>query len=166
MQLTLPYGKGHVAVELPSGYAVDFVMPRRQKPADDPATLVRNAVYNPLGAVKPPRAGQTVAIAINDKTRLVPHEHLLPPVLQGMRHARVRDEDLLFILATGTHPRMEPAEYETILPSEILETYRVVCHDADDQANLTFLGSTARGTPAQINSDYLAADYRMVIGNI
>ena len=93
-------------------------------------------------------------------------KHLLPPVLQGMRHAGVRDEDLLFIIATGTHPRMEPAEYAAILPSEILETYRVVCHDADAQANLPFLGSTARGTPAHINSDYLAADYRMVIGNI
>ncbi|MCY3915835.1 MAG: lactate racemase domain-containing protein [Chloroflexi bacterium] len=75
-------------------------------------------------------------------------KHLLPPVLQGMRHAGVRDEDLLFIIATGTHPRMEPAEYETILPSEILETYRVVCHDADDQANPTFLGSTARDVRA------------------
>jgi len=31
---------------------------------------------------------------------------------------------------------------------------------------LTFLGSTARGTPVHINSDYLAADYRIVIGNI
>ena len=29
--------------------------------------------------------------------------------LQGMRHAGVRDEDVLFIIATGTHPRMERA---------------------------------------------------------
>ena len=64
-------------------------------PADDPAVLVRQAVYNPLGDVLPPRAGQSVAIAINDKTRPVPHEHLLPPVLQGMRHAGLRDEDVL-----------------------------------------------------------------------
>lgn len=137
-----------------------------QPPAQDPATLVQNAVYNPLGAVQPPRAGQTVAIAINDKTRPVPHEHLLPPVLQGMRHAGVRDEDVLFIIATGTHPRMTPAEYSAILPAEILDTYRVSCHDSGDEANLTFLGSTARGTPVHVNSDYLAADYRIVIGNI
>ena len=166
MQLTLPYGTGYLKADLPAGCEVEFVQPRTQKPADDPAAIVRDAVYSPLGNVRPPRAGETVAIAINDKTRPVPHEHLLPPVLQGMRHAGVRDEDVLFIIATGTHPRMAPAEYSAILPAELLNRYRIVCHDASDQANLTRLGETARGTSAHINSDFLAADYRIVIGNI
>lgn len=166
MIIRLAFGKSHISAELPAGYDVEYVRPRAQTPTDDPAALVRHAVYNPLGDVIPPRAGQTVAIAINDKTRPVPHEHLLPPVMQGMRQAGVGDEDVLFIIATGTHPRMETDEYESILPREILDRYRVICHDADDEANLTFLGETARGTPAHINSDYLAADYRIVIGNI
>ena len=166
MQIEVPYGTGCLRAELPTELAVEFVMPKQQAPADDPAALVRHAVYNPLGAVQPPRAGQTVAIAINDKTRPVPHEHLLPPVLQGMRHAGLRDEDVLFIIATGTHPRMEESEYASVLPEEILKRYRVICHDASDGANLTTLGETARGTPVAINSDYLAADYRIVIGNI
>ena len=166
MQIKLPYGNTYVTAELPAGRVAELVKPRALPASDDPAALVRNAVYNPLGDVIPPRAGQRVAIAINDKTRPVPHEHLLPPVLQGIRHGGVRDDDLLFIIATGRHPRMAPAEYESILSAEILSTYRVICHDADDVANLTFLGSTARGTPVHINSDYLAADYRIVIGNI
>lgn len=166
MQIELPYGNSHVTAELPSGYAIQFILPKDHAPVDDPAALVRNAIYNPLGEARPPRAGQTVAIAINDKTRLVPHEHLLPPLLSGMRHAGVREDDVLFIIATGTHQRMRPAEFDAILPNEILETYRVVCHDASDQVNLTRLGKTARGTPVQINSDYMAADYRIVIGNI
>lgn len=166
MQLRIPYGKDQICAEFPDSYRVEFVLPKAQPAVQDPADLVRAAVYNPLGEVTPPRAGQTVAIAINDKTRPVPHEHLLPPVLQGMRHAGVRDEDVLFIIATGTHPRMGPEEYRAILPAEILETYRVVCHDAADEANLTHLGQTARGAPVFINSDFMAADYRIVIGNI
>ena len=165
-KLRIPYGKRSLSAILPAGYAVDFVWPREQSPPPEPDALTRQAVYNPLGDVKPPRAGQTVAIAINDKTRPVPHEHLLPPVLQGMRHAGVRDEDVTFIIATGTHPRMSPAEYSAILPREIIKTYRVLCHDATDEANLTALGETARGTPVAINSDFMAADYRIVIGNI
>lgn len=166
MRLRLPYGNGQLAAELPGGYLVETVTPKEHPSVDDPAALVRAAVYNPLGDVRPPRAGQSVAIAINDKTRPVPHEHLLPPLLAGMRHAGVRDDDVLFIIATGAHPQMRPSEYGAILPSEILETYRVVCHDAQDDANLTDLGRSARGTPVQINSAYLAADYRIVIGNI
>ena len=166
MQLKLPYGNHYLTAALPAGSTAEYVTPKEHPPTDDPATAVRDAVYNPLGEVQPPRAGQTVAIAIHDKTRPVPHEHLLPPVLQGMRHAGVRDEDVFFIIATGTHPRMDPAEYSAILPAEILNTYCVVCHDAHNEANLTHLGETARGTPVHINSDYLAADYRIVIGNI
>ena len=166
MRIELPYGTGYLSAQLPDDRVIDIIRPRRIASAADPAELVRQAVYNPLGAVRPPRAGQKVAIAINDKTRPVPHEQLLPPVLQGMRRAGVRDEDVLFIVATGTHPRMEADEFSAILPPHILETYRVVCHDASDESRLTHLGATARGTPVYINSDYMAADYRIVIGNI
>lgn len=166
IKLRVPYGKRYASAVLPAGYSVEFVWPQEHLPSADPDAIVRQAVYNPLGDAKPPRAGQSVAIAINDKTRPVPHEHLLPPVLQGMRHAGVHDEDVTFIIATGTHPGMTPDEYSAILPREIIETYRVRCHDAADQANLTALGETARGTPVSINSVYMAADYRIVIGNI
>ena len=141
-------------------------MPKDQPAAPDPAAAVMSAVYAPLGKVDPPRRGQKVAIAINDKTRPVPHEHLLPPVLGGIRHAGIADEDVLLIVATGTHPEMTAAEYATILPPEILQAYRVVCHDAYDNTRLTHLGETSRVTPVYVNSDYLAADYRIVIGNI
>ncbi len=166
MQIKLPYCKSRLQADLPAGYDFEYVRPKAHPPADDPAALVRHAVYSPLGEVQPPRAGQTVAIAINDKTRPVPHEHLLPPVLQGMRQAGVRDEDVLFIIATGTHPGMEASEFASILPPALIERYRVICHDASGETDLTYLGETARGTPVYINSDYLAADYRIVIGNI
>ncbi len=166
MRLQIPYGKRYLTAELPAGCAVEYVRPKAQPAAKDPVALARAAVYQPLGAVKPPRAGQTVAIAINDKTRPVPHEDLLPPVLAGLRQAGVRDEDVLFIIATGTHPLVRPAEYSAILPSAMLETYRVICHDAGDTANLVYLGETARGTQVHINCAYMAADYRIVIGNI
>ena len=166
MTLQLPYGKGHLTATLPAPYAVEYIMPVDQPAAEDAAAAVKDAVYNPLGEVKPPRAGQTVAIAINDKTRPVPHEHLLPPVLHGMRSAGIADEDVAFIIATGTHPAMSPSEYQSILPPDILGRYRVICHDADDDSRLLHIGETSRGTPVFINREYMAADYRIVIGNI
>ena len=166
MKIEIPYGASHLTVDLPDERAVEVVLPREVAAAEDPAAVVRHAVHNPLGDVKPPRPGQRVAIAINDQTRPVPHAHLLPPVLRGMRQAGVRDEDVLFIIATGAHPRPTPAECTAILPADILETYRVECHDCHDDSQLTRLGATSRGTPVWINSEYMAADYRIVIGNI
>ena len=166
MLLQIPYGIAHLTAELPEELTVEFVLPKDEPPADNPAAAVMAAVYDPIGDVRPPSKGQTVAIAINDKTRPVPHEYLLPPVLGGIRHAGIADEDVLFIIATGTHPPVAPEEFPDLLPGEILQSYRVVCHDAGDGEQLSHLGETSRGTPVLINSDYMAADYRIVIGNI
>ncbi len=116
MQLKIPYGKAQLTAELPKALAVEFVLPRDEPPADDSAAAVMAAVYDPIGDVRPPRKGQTVAIAINDKTRPVPHEYLLPPVLGGIRHAGIADEDVLFIIAIGTHPSVAPEEFPDLLP--------------------------------------------------
>ena len=166
MDIRLPYSKGTIQAKLPAESRIERIAPRSQAAAQDPTATVMQAVYNPLGDVLPPRAGMRVAIAINDQTRPVPHEYLLPPVLAGMRHAGIRDQDVHFIIATGTHPAMPPEKYAIILPQAILDTYRVSCHDAYDDSSLTPLGETSRGTPIAINSDYMAADYRIVIGNI
>ena len=166
MRIEIPYGASHLIAELPDERAIEIVRPRQVRPAEDPAAVARHAVYDPLGAVQPPRRGQTVAISINDATRPVPHEHLLPPVLGGIRQAGIPDENVRFIIATGAHPAMPPEDFSRILPPDILDRYAITCHDAYDSDSLTWLGETARGTPVSINSAYMAADYRIVIGNI
>lgn len=166
MEIRQPYNRGELRAVLPDDFTIVPIAPRSQAAAQNPTALVKQAVYHPLGDVSPPRAGMRVAIAINDKTRPVPHEILLPPVLAGLRHAGVRDQDVHFIIAAGTHPAIPPDEYAAILPQTILAAYRVSCHDAYDKSKLTKLGETARGTPIAINSDYMGADYRIVIGNV
>lgn len=166
MQIQIPYAKMHLTAAIPDTYTVDHVIPKDHPPADDPDAVVKHAVYNPIGEVIPPQKGQTVAIAINDKTRPVPHEHLLPPILEGIQHAGIPDEDVVFVIATGTHPVMPPAEYLWILPEYIIERYRIVCHDAYNDESLTYLGETSSGTPIYLNTEYAQADYKIVVGNI
>ena len=166
MQLQIPYGKTRLNAEIADSYCLEVLRPKDAAPAADPASAVKEAVYHPLGDVRPPRKGQSVAIAINDKTRPVPHDHLLPPLLAGIRRAGIPNTDVALIIASGTHPVMPPGEYPWILPPEILRGYRVICHDADNDADLIYLGRTSRGTPVHINREYVSADYRIVVGNI
>ena len=166
MQLQIPYGKTRLNAEIADSYCLEVLLPKDAAPAADPSSAVKEAVYHPLGDVRPPRKGQSVAIAINDKTRPVPHDYLLPPLLAGIRRTGIPNADVALIIASGTHPVMPPDEYPWILPPEILRGYRVICHDADNDADLTYLGRTSRGTPVHINREYVAADYRIVVGNI
>jgi len=166
MQIKIPYAKTYLTADIPDSYTVEYVIPKDHPPADDPDSVVKHAVYNPIGTIKPPQEGQTVAIAINDKTRPVPHAQLLPPILDSIQQAGIPDEDVVFVIATGTHPVMPPSEYLWILPEDIINRYRIVCHDAYNDESLTYLGETSRGTPIYLNKDYVQADYKIVVGNI
>jgi nickel-dependent lactate racemase len=175
----VPYGKGSLAFELPDEWSVQEVVPNPVRPASDPGGVVEKALESPAGnftwaalASRSPAGrrrgatGLTVAIAINDKTRPVPHEYLLPPLLARLEGAGIRRENITLIVATGTHPPMTPDEFSQILPEHIISRYRVVSHDAEDKGILREVGTTSRGTPLALNHLFLDADVRIVIGNI
>ncbi len=85
-----------------------------------------------------------MAIAVNDKTRPVPHHHLLPPLLRRLADLGVPDDAITFHLAVGAHPPMERVEFSAVLPPEIVRRYEVVSHDAERAEDLVHLGTTAR----------------------
>ncbi len=169
----IPYGRKTIEFTLPDSAPVDLLSPKEAAPAPDPSAEVVRALGSPIsgttgdpGLRRLAEAGAAVAIAVNDKTRPVPHGDLLPPLLNYLREAGFRSEDITFVIATGTHPVMLPEEYPSILPPEIVRGYRIECHDGYDRANLVSRGTTSRGTPAWFNRTYAEADVRIVVGNI
>jgi len=108
----------------------------------------------------------TAAIAINDKTRPVPHQYLLPPLLARIETLGVNPKDIKLIIANGTHHPMRPEEFSRILPVEILKRYPIISHNCDTSETHAYLGETQRGTPVWINRHFVSADLRVSIGNI
>jgi nickel-dependent lactate racemase len=96
----------------------------------------------------------------------VPHEHLLPPLLRRLEALGLPPDAITLIIATGTHPPMLPGEFARVVPAEILARYPILCHDADDAANLVHLGTTSRGTPVWVNRHFWESDLRLVVGNV
>lgn len=163
----LPYGRQALHATLPALWQVDQLAPAAATPVSDPLAAVTAALRQPLGFTWEAAAtARSVAIAINDKTRPVPHQYLLPPLLERLHALGLPPEAITFLIATGTHAPMAPAEFAAILPPEILRTYRVLSHDADDRAALVFLGTSARGTPLWINRHFVEAELRIVVGNL
>lgn len=164
----LPYGKTQLRLEIPAERVVEIVEPQPTPEASDPLGTVATALRNPVGGVALAafQGASSVGIAINDKTRPVPHHYLLPPLLAELHRLGIPPQAITFYIATGTHPPMPPEEYGWILPPELVSTYRVVCHDAKDQDSLAYLGMTPAGTPVYANREYCAANLKIVVGNI
>jgi nickel-dependent lactate racemase len=109
---------------------------------------------------------RSVAIAISDKTRPVPHAALLPPLLEALDQLGIAPGAITLVVATGLHAPMQQVEFAGILPSDILARYRVVSHDAKATDELVSLGKTRLGTPVQVNRLFAQADLRLVVGNL
>lgn len=167
-EFRLPYGHHELTAALPDHLPVELVAPRSVEPVSNPQFAVEQALDAPLDAHS--LAGfsgvRAAAIAINDKTRPVPHRHLLPPLLARLEGLGLEPEAITLVIATGTHAPMQPDEYPAILPPEIIARYPVICHDANDRDSLARLGETRRGTPVWLNRRFVEADLRIVVGNI
>lgn len=164
----LAYGKDSQSLELPDGCQVDWIEPAFVPAAADPIRVVSDALANPVDGrlLSSYKNIQSVAIAVNDKTRPVPHEQLLPPLLDALHAMGIPDRAIQFIIATGTHLPMQSDEFNRILPPGIPQRYNVLSHNCDDLDHLVSLGTTSRGTPAWANRDYRDADLRIVVGDI
>ncbi len=168
MEYQIPFGKGHLAFDIPDALPVEVLSPAAIPPVRDPAHAVDQALDNALGDT--PLAGfagaRSAAIAINDKTRPVPLAYLLPPLLSRLAGLGIPSEAITLLVASGTHAPLDPREFSAVLPPDVLAGYRVVSHDCDDRAHLVYLGDTSRATPIWVNEVFVRADLRIALGNL
>ncbi len=168
MRVTFPYGKQKIQFDFNDNLQVDIYSPEDAAPAPDQLAAVKKALESPEAEqiLDHFRGCGSVAIAVNDKTRPVPHQYLLPPLLEALENHAIRQENIHLIIATGSHVPMPPSEFNKILPEEIIRHYSITSHNFNDQHNLFFLGLTGRGTPIWINRQFYEADLKIVVGNI
>lgn len=161
---SLAYGRGRLPIRLPADQSI-VIEPTFLPGLSDEGTAIEEAVKGPLeGAplrelVSP---SSRVAIAVCDVTRPVPTARILPFVLRSLNH--VPREQILILVATGTHRACTPGELEEMLGEEVLRHYRVLNHVATDERDLERAGETSRGTPIRLNRQWLDADFRLTLG--
>ena len=163
MRVRLRYGSTGLSLTVPRGATV--LQPTRTPPLADPGGAVRAA----LAQVDPARlrAGggrRRAAIVVSDVTRLMPNAEVLGPLLDLLARHGIARGDVTLVIATGLHRPSRPEERPRILGPLLARRCRVVDHVARDPATLAHVGTTARGTPVDVNRDYLEADVRILTG--
>ncbi len=104
---------------------------------------------------------QNILIIVNDGSRNTPTSIVLSTI-----HDQIIEKNLKFIVALGTHRKPTEIEFERIFGNFYDEcSDRIFCHDSQND-EMTFLGTTSRGTPVKINSEVINADGVIVISSV
>ena len=164
MRVTLAYGRSGLPVDFPTA-GTTVLEPTFVEGLADQQRAVTEALRTPLGT--PPlrdvvEPNQTVAISICDVTRPMPHRTVLPAVLRELD--RVPTDQITLLVATGTHRASTDDELCEMLGREIVDTYRVVNHDAFDEDTLVSLGEVDPHVPVWLNRRWVDADVRITLG--
>jgi lactate racemase len=164
MKVRLDYGTEGLEVDLPDERTT-VIEPDYPKGVADPMAALRRALEEPVGSPRLEelvKESSRVAISVCDGTRAQPREKMLRALFAAM--PRVRAENVVILVATGTHRANTKAELERMLGSEIAGWYRVVNHDARDESSLSFAGKTSNSVPVWLNREWLEADVRVTTG--
>ena len=99
--ISLPYGKSTIVFQFPPESDPVIVLPSNVSPHPNPNQAVEEAINNPVDKVILEKFHniRSVSIAINDDTRPVPHENLLPPLLNRLETMKIPHEGIKFIIA-------------------------------------------------------------------
>jgi nickel-dependent lactate racemase len=166
---TFHYGHGTTDFSISEKYDILQILPALLTPKQPETQIIDQAFSNPVNGfdfhslVSP---ASTVAIVVNDKTRPVPNQLLIPPLLERLQLAGIKPENIRFIIGMGTHIPMPQSEFGKILPQAVVENYLVTAHNCDDNLNLVEKGISSRGTPVLVNRQFSDADLHIVVGNI
>ena len=165
----LPYGKTEVCARIPAQNFLGTIEPKEKPGAPDPIAEIKRALQAPIGTKRIneiAKAGDKVAIVVDDFTRPAPSHLMVPPILEELNMAGVKDEDITIIFACGTHRAVTDEEARKLLGEEVAQRIKYVSHDCNAE-DLVYVGKTkTHGTEVYINRIYAEADVKILTGDV
>jgi nickel-dependent lactate racemase len=154
-----------LSLDFPPGWSV-IECPPADAPDIGPAGI-GDAFARPIGsaALREIAAGKSRAcVVIDDLTRPTPGARLLPTVLAELNAGGIDDDGITILCGIANHRPMLGDDLARKIGHEVLSRCRVSQHLSWE--GCVPLGTTSRGTPVEINSEFMATDVRILVGSI
>lgn len=160
------YGNEPLVLRLPDAWDTRVSRMPPREPLSD-AVISSRIAEQPIGSRRLrdlAHGKQRVVIAVDDLTRPTETHRLAPPVLSELAAAGVEPRAIAFLIAMGTHRPYTFVDFRKKLGDEIAMRYAVDNHSCYQHTRR--IGHTARGTPVEINQQWLDADLKIGIGTV
>lgn len=169
-EFELKYGKGMAKFSFEEKNIIDIIDNNLQDKTKTEEEIILNALENPIGSerlrdiVKP---GEKVCIVTPDITRAWQRSYVyIPYVVDELLSGGIKEEDIIFLSATGTHRGQTEQEHRQLIGDKLYEKYKIYDHKCDDKDNLVYVGTTSYGTPVNVNRMALDCDHIVITGAI
>lgn len=175
MKIELKYGKATICLSLPDNTLVELVKPRIERPRREPIDIVKSSLNNPLNSpqlselVDKTGPDPSVTITVEDHTRPVPKDKILPPLLKKLIASGVSEKKVTILVATGLHRDLTGEETRD-LRKIVGDGPAIVNHNADnpdelkDMGELSYGGNTKR--KFSVNRYLTASDITILTGDV
>ena len=169
MHFELKFGSANLPLDLDDRRILKVVMPGEKAPLQNPTESVRRVLAAPdgtpalldmLAAAKPNR----LVIVVNDITRPTPYSVFMPPLVEIIGKAGIPDSAVTLVTATGIHDPHTREQDIQVYGEELCRRFRVISHDATDNANLVHKGKLPSGYDFWLNKIVDEADFLITIG--
>lgn len=128
---------------------------------------IKKGLQNPIGTAKISQLARnknTAVIAVDDLSRPTPVSRILPHVVEELNRGGIPKNRMRIIMALGAHRPMTGQDLVKKLGREIVDTIDICNHNPYE--NLTYLGTSTRGTPIYINKYFMQGDMKIGIGGV
>lgn len=110
--------------------------------------------------------GDSVLIVVSDATRATASAQIINLLVRRLIQNGVSPGNLAIIFATGIHRAVTPAEKIELLTPFIAQRVKTLDHAAYDPSGMVLLGTTAAGTPVEVNRALKDFDHVVTTGAI
>jgi len=171
METTIPqlawFGDSELKLKFPEEWnvSVQVMEGHGKKPVDNEEVIY--ALRNPVGTKplsKLARSTKDVVIIFDDLTRPTKAYEIVPHVIDELRKAGIKDDNIRFVCANGSHGVFDREDFSKKLGESVVESYPVFNHNP--YANVVYSARTTYGTPVEVNAEVMACDFKIALGCI
>ena len=127
-------------------------------------TLSQGSEGGSLAQLVAARRNGRIAVVVEDMTRHSPLEQILDVVMREIHHARVSDENVEIVFATGMHPPVRPDEAEAKL-GRFARSLSWRSNDCEHRSAHVRRG-TVGNVPIWIDRGVAEADLRVIVSSV
>jgi nickel-dependent lactate racemase len=165
----LPYGKTEVCVRIPARNFLGTIEPKEKPGVPDARAEIERALKEPIGSKRLSEIAKPehkVAIVVDDATRPAPSHLMVPPLLNELNAAGVKDENVTVIFGCGTHKAVTQEEALQLLGEEVVRRVKTLSHNCK-ATDLVYVGETKKhGTKVYLNKVFAEADLKILSGDV